>query len=222
MFLADRGILQIDPKTDSFIVACPLLRHLILDTCYNRKQCELTSVDFSSDPIVWIPTILDHLDVNILTQKEAQKKVKDKQFPSEYILQSELFAIIRHVLRSSYLNWSVISEARTQGRADLYIQNHYRVVIELKSAHYYQTYEDLIPDLQQASRYGRSLKANTIVLLNISPWESATNFIPKSSYIVDDTFVHFINVSLSLNYGQDPKCRYTIQQAESILSDYLT
>jgi len=181
----------------------------------------LKTINFAKEPTLWIPTILDHLDVNILTQKEAQKKVGDKDFPSEYIFQSELFAIIRHVLRSSYLSWSIISEAKTSGRADLFIQNHHRIVIELKSGQYYKSIEDLDPDLQQAARYGRNLKATTTILLNIVPWETSCLFKPTSCYQVENTWVHFINVSLTLKYGQDPTYRYSIQPAESVLSKAL-
>jgi len=218
LYLADHGVLHFDIQNESFAVATPLIRHLILETCYQRKQSELKTINFAKDPTLWIPTILDHLDINILTQKEAQKKLGDKDFPSEYILQSELFAIIMHVLRSSYLSWSIISEAKTSSRADLFIQNHHRIVIELKSGQYYKSIEDLDPDLQQAARYGRNLKATTTILLNIAPWETSCLFKPTSCYQVENTWVHFINVSLTLKYGQDPTYRYSIQPAESVLS----
>jgi len=129
---------------------------------------------------------------------------------------AEMFAIIQQALIPQ--NWSVIVEARSNGRADIFIQNGHRIVIELKSGSYYRTEEDLLVDVQQGVQYGPSLKADRIVLLNIVPdWmlPHAAHWTPKYTYTIGELQVFVINVQLRLQKEDDkidgiPHCSFNI------------
>ncbi len=137
--LADYGLLlQVPEDEKAFKLCAPVLYQVLLEECYPLKM----KTDFKPEFLNDFEKLLDFALQNFSSENLSQSICWNKttQFPSEYVLQAELFAVIREAFRSAPPApsgpWTIVVEAKQSGRrrSDILVQDGRRILIELKSA----------------------------------------------------------------------------------------
>lgn len=187
--LADYGLLlQVPEDEKAFKLCAPVLYQVLLEECYPLKM----KTDFKPEFLNDFEKLLDFALQNFSSENLSQSICWNKttQFPSEYVLQAELFAVIREAFRSAPPApsgpWTIVVEAKQSGRrrSDILVQDGRRILIELKSARDYVDEELLRGHIQQVADYARELSCDDVVLLNITKPSSNPVSLPK--FITND------------------------------------
>jgi hypothetical protein len=117
-----------------FACSCPIIRELILTYCYRRIATPAPPPDIFSkaeDLVFWA---VKQIDCDILRNPITWNTTT--KYPSEIIFQSELYAIIRSVLRyPQFAQWRVVCEPKCGrvNRGDLYVWDGQKFLYEFKA-----------------------------------------------------------------------------------------
>lgn len=189
--LIDLGLLE-RPTADNWIEwTAPVIRDMVLQHVYPKKDLtRRPSASILIDGHLRMEALLEQtlplLDQEILCSNYVRNR---SSCPSEYVLQAELYSVLRELVGST--TYKVLPEAKDRKklgrrRIDLLLVNSTKVVIELKVN--LTTAHGLAKAVRQALNYGRALGAQQTILLNFVPSaaslpSAAASLFPKSDEV---------------------------------------